>query len=229
MKNILVCKNCQTENPFYQLICTKCKSFLRERVFNIDLWKVLSLLIESPLKGFQTIIYAEHKNFLALILLLASGKFAVDLIFFSVLKSGSSFIHFLPAFISVVLILSLIIFLFSFLIFYLGRFSGTETRIIDNFSILIYSLAPHVFALIILFPVEVVIFGEYLFSGNPSPFIMKPGIAYTLLVFELLIILWGLFLTASAIYAQFRNVLISIAGSVIITSAIFSFFYFLSR
>lgn len=229
MTNIVICKNCQTENPFYQLICKNCKSFLRERIFNIDLWRILSLLIESPVKGFQTIIYAEHKNFTILVLLLASGKFAVDLIFFSVLKSGSSFISFLPAFISVSILLTLLMFIFSLLLFNLSRFTGIQTRLMDNFSILIYSLVPHVFAFIILFPLEVIIFGGYLFSTNPSPFILKPAIAYTLLVIELLIILWGMFLSASAIYTQFKNFFISIAGSVIITATIFSFFYFFSR
>jgi hypothetical protein len=229
MKNIIVCKSCQTENPFYQLICGNCKSFLRERIFNIDFWKVLSLLIENPVKGFQTIIYSEHKNFTALILLLASGKFAIDIIYFSVLKSGISSVRFLPAYFSIIIILCLFIFLFSVIIYYLGRFAGIQTRLMDNFSIFIYSLTPHVFAFIILFPVEVIIFGSSLFSANPSPFILKPAIAYTLLVFELLIILWGIFLGASAIYTQFKNLFISIAGSLIITAAVFSFFYFFSR
>jgi hypothetical protein len=229
MTNIVVCKNCQTENPFYQLICKNCKSFLRERIFNIDLWKVLSLLIESPVKGFQTIIYSEHKNFTALILLLAAGKFAIDLIFFSVLKSGTPLIRFFPAFISVAILLALLMFIFSLLLFNLGRLIGVQTRLMDNFSILIYSLVPHIFALIILFPIEIVIFGGNLFSTNPSPFIIKPAIAYTLLVFELLIILWGIFLIISAIYTQFKNLLISIAGSIIITAAVFSFFYYFSR
>ena len=229
MTNIVVCKNCQTENPFYQLICKNCKSFLRERIFNIDLWKVLSLLVESPVKGFQTIIYSEHKNFTALILLLAAGKFAIDLIFFSVFKSGSPLIRFFPAFISVAILLALLMFIFSLLLFNLGRLNGIQTRLMDNFSILIYSLVPHIFALIILFPIEIVIFGGNLFSTNPSPFIIKPAIAYTLLVFELLIVLWGIFLIISAIYTQFKNLLISVAGSIIITAAVFSFFYYFSR
>lgn len=229
MKNTVICKNCQSENPFYQLICRSCKSFLRERIFNIDLWKVLSLLIENPVKGFQTIIYSDHKNFTALILLLASGKFAVDLIFFSVIKSGSSSINFVPGYISVAVVLSLLFFIFSLLLLYLGKIYGVQTRLLDNFAILVYSLMPYIFAFIILFPVEVIIFGGYLFSANPSPFVIKPLIAYIMLVLELLIILWGIFLTASAVYTQFRNLFISIACSVIITAAVFAFFYLFSR
>jgi len=231
MKNIVVCKNCQAENPFYELTCKSCKGFLRERIFNIDLWKVLSLLIESPVKGFKTIIFSEHKNFTFLILILASGKFAMDLLFFSVLHNFRYpvvIVNFPVVSIMVFIVVCLLTFSFSILLFYLGNQIGISTRIKDNFSILTYSFIPHVFALIILFPIEVIIFGGNLFSANPSPFDLKPGIAYTLLVFELLIILWGIFLAAAAIYTQFKSIFISIIGSAALTAAIFSFCYFYS-
>ncbi len=60
MKNTITCKNCKDENPFYGLICKSCGSYLRERIFNIDLFKIMGLLIESPQKGFEIIIHSEH-------------------------------------------------------------------------------------------------------------------------------------------------------------------------
>jgi hypothetical protein len=229
MKNFTVCKNCQTENPFYELICRKCKGFLRERVFNIDLWKALGLLIETPVKAFKTIIYAEHKNFTVLLLLLASGKFAVDLLFFSILKSGYLSITFFGAYLLALITLIILLIAFSFSIFYFGKMTGEETRIKDNLSILVYSLIPHVFAFVILFPIEIVVFGANLLDSEVSPFVLKPGIAYTLLVIELLVVIWGMFLTAAAVYTQFKNFIISILIAAAFNGAILFCCYFISR
>ena len=54
---------------------------------------------------------------------------------------------------------------------------------------------PYSFAAIILFPVELIIFGKYLFSVNPSPFIIKSFLAWVLVSLEFLLILWSVFLT----------------------------------
>ena len=78
MKNVITCKSCGAENPFYGIICTECKSYLRERIVNIDLFNVTSLLIHSPREAFTQIIRAEHKNFIFFLLLLASAKFLVN-------------------------------------------------------------------------------------------------------------------------------------------------------
>ncbi|MBZ0198889.1 MAG: hypothetical protein K8H86_03410, partial [Ignavibacteriaceae bacterium] len=83
MKNPAVCKSCGAENPLYQLTCAKCKSYLRERVVNIDLWDLLALLLHSPSEAFRLIIKAEHKNFIFFILLFTAVKFTIN----------SAFIH----------------------------------------------------------------------------------------------------------------------------------------
>src|SRR5690606_23987280 len=81
MKNAVVCKNCNSENPFYELICRNCRSFLREKIYNIDLWKTISQLIESPSTAFRNIILSEHKNYLLLLLVLIAGKLFLNGIF----------------------------------------------------------------------------------------------------------------------------------------------------
>ena len=57
MKNKITCSNCSTENPPYAYTCDNCNSYLRERVFNIDLWNVIGLMIEAPKKAFELIIF----------------------------------------------------------------------------------------------------------------------------------------------------------------------------
>ena len=54
-------------------------------------------------------------------------------------------------------------------------------RFKDTFALIIYSQIPYLFGLIILFPLELVIFGDYLFSKNPSPFTIKGTLAYLFL------------------------------------------------
>ena len=227
MKNSVICHNCQTENPFYKLICENCKSYIRDRVYNIDLGNIIARLIENPTSGFKTIIFSEHKNFLVFLILFSVLKFEIDSVFISLYfqKEIISLSNFAVGYLGLLLILTAVFILFSYLVNFLNKKLGYETRVKDNFSIYIYSFLPHLFALIILFPLELVMFGEYLFSTNPSPFALKEFIAYTLLILEFLIIIWSLFLTIAANYAQTKNVLYSVIISVIFQSLLFFILY----
>ncbi len=83
MKNSIVCSNCKSENPFYKAICENCKSYIRDKIYNIDLGNVLARLIESPTTGYKTIIFSEHKNFITFLILFAVLKFEIDATFLS--------------------------------------------------------------------------------------------------------------------------------------------------
>ncbi|OGU50269.1 MAG: hypothetical protein A2315_10435 [Ignavibacteria bacterium RIFOXYB2_FULL_35_12] len=217
MKNEMVCKNCQTLNPFHELTCRNCKSYLRERVYNLDLWKLLEQLIESPKNGFTKIIYSEQKNFIVFIILIASFKFYLNTIFFFLtnpltnLSSANIIRNYLILLLSVVVIISL----FSLLIKITNQISGLVTRVKDIFSILSYSLIPNIFALAIFFPLELIFFGEYLFSNNPSPFIIKETVAYIMLVLELLLVVWTFFLAIMASYTLTKNVFCAIVMGIL--------------
>ena len=227
MKNSVICSNCKAENPFYKLICGNCKSYIRDRIYNIDLGNVLARLIESPARGFRTIIFAEHKNFITFIIFLAALKFEIDSVFISLFfsKHTLSFSKFVGGYISLIIIFALLLLIFSFVINIINKTLGYETRTKDNFSIFSYSLIPHIFALIVLFPLELVMFGEYLFSTNPSPFDLKVFVSYTLLVLELLMVAWSLFLTIIANYTQTKNIIYSIVISIIFHSLLFFTLY----
>ena len=217
MKNEMVCKNCQTLNPFHELTCRYCKSYLRERVYNLDLWKLLEQLIESPKNGFTKIIYSEQKNFIVFIILIASFKFYLNTIFFFLtnpltnLSSANIIRNYLILLLSVVVIISL----FSLLIKITNQISGLVTRVKDIFSILSYSLIPNIFALALFFPLELIFFGEYLFSNNPSPFIIKETVAYIMLVLELLLVVWTFFLAIMASYTLTKNVFCAIVMGIL--------------
>jgi hypothetical protein len=230
MKNVLICKSCNAENPFYEVICTNCHSFLREKIFNIDLWKTIEQLIETPVKAFRRIIQSEHKNFISLIFVIAAFKLFISSIFISLAlfrneNAANLFISRFLLFFSGILLLLLTLSLIMLLVIKSG---GIKSRYKDIFAVLVYSLLPYSFAAIILFPVELIIFGNYLFSVNPSPFIIKSFIAWVLASLEFLLILWSIFLTVTGIYAQTRSIKFSLVNSVIFNIIVYSSIYFYS-
>ncbi len=216
MINVIVCKNCGSENPFYGLTCSSCKSYLRERIYNIDLWKTIGLLIENPSKAFQTIIYSEHKNFLILVVSLISGKMMLNGIFLRIflLKENSHLSNYFSNYLIILVPTIVLFFVFSWLYGKILERKKIKTRFRDNLAIITYSFIPFTFGFIFLFPIELILFGEYLFYYSPSPFDIKETLSYTLLIFEILLLLWSLFLTYKAINIQTGNKIFSIATSI---------------
>ena len=231
MKNIVTCPNCSSENPYYKLNCSNCNSFIRDRISNLDLWNITGMLIDSPVKAFKQIIYSDHKNFIFFILFFVSIKFLINARFISLFTIGRfTTTTNLP--VSFILILSFLVVamvLFAFIFTRINSSSGFSTRFKDIFSIVTYSQLPHVFGLAVLFPIELIIFGDYIFSLNPSPFVIKETIAYTLFTIELLLILWSVFLSIAGFYAHYRKVIPSIVSALIFNGLLMLLLYFSSR
>lgn len=230
MHNVIICKSCGAENPFYEVICKKCNSFLREKIFNIDLWKTVSGLIDTPVKTFRTIIQSEHKNFISLIFLLSVFRLFITSIFISlaVFRNEEAVNMFFPRlffFIGFILVLMLFI---SLVLYFVLKKGAIGTRYKDIFAVLTYSLLPYAFSAIILFTIEIIIFGGDLFSVNPSPFVIKSFLAWVLTAMEILIILWSLFLLITGIYAQSKSKSFSMISGFIINIIIFASIYFYS-
>lgn len=224
MKNVITCKNCNTENPYFSFICSNCRSYLRERVVNIDLWNTLGRLIESPAAAFSSIIHAEHKNFISLLYFLFSLKFFINILIIAdpVFKTVKVLEYTSWVFlISIIIPLALISF-YSWLLSVSLKVFKVKTRFKDNFSILIYSLIPASLALIFFFPVELVLFGSAIFISNPSPFLLKPNPAYVMLSLECLMILWSIVLSYFALHSATRSKVFSIISSLIFHGLIIS-------
>lgn len=212
MKNKIICSNCSAENPPYVYTCNSCNAYIRERVFNIDLWKIVGLLIESPKKAFKIIVFSEHKNFINFLLVFIVVKVLVDLRFISMISIGE-FNTTTSLYLSYLIVLagfSLYMVLFSVCITFINKLLNIATRFRDNIAVLTYSLLPNVFGIFFLFIIELVVFGEYLFSINPNPFVIKGIIAYTFAGAELLLILWSMFLTFTAFRTQTESPILSV-------------------
>jgi hypothetical protein len=231
MKNNIVCGSCGTENAFYEVTCKNCKAYLRDKVFNIDLWKISARLIESPTKAFQQIIFSEHKNFIFFLIFFVSIKFLIDarLTKIFILNQEGSWNNFIVSFLIVLAGIILFLILYSILITFFNKVFELTTRFKDNFSILTYSLIPYLFALVILFPIEIVIFGGALFSNNPSPFILKETLAYILTGFEIFCIVWTIVLSVFAMLTQSKNIIYGIVTGLLFNILLCSLIYFFSK
>jgi hypothetical protein len=230
MKNIIICQSCSTANPSFEYICKKCNSFIRSRVYNIDLWKIIGLLVEKPKQAFEDIVYSEHKNFITFIILFVAAKLLVDIRFISMLTVGEyqTTTKLFFTYLIVLGIISAFLLLYSFILKFVLRASDIETRFRDNLAVLIYSFIPHIFGIIFLFVLEVVVFGEYLFSVNPTPFIVKGLIAYLFLGAEVLIILWSVFLSYSALRVQTGSIFPGILSTLIFNLLLTAILYYSS-
>ena len=207
MKNTVVCTNCNTENPFYQHTCNKCSTYLRDRVYNVDLFKILGLLIESPKKAFQLIVFSEHKNFIVFIILFATVKLLINARFLSMITLGS-FRSTVGVGLSYLILLTavfILIFLSSVIFKKISKSFEIENRSKDFFALLSYVQTPYALGVLVLFPFEIIIFGDYLFSLNPTPFVIKEVLAYLFLILEAFIILWSIFLGIKAFNVQTGN------------------------
>lgn len=221
MRNTIVCPNCNHPNPFHRLTCESCGAYIRERIVNIDFWKIFWKLIETPLRAFREIIHSEHKNLVGLISLLVFIEISLNsyiyphLLGFSLL--GISIVHFI--FVAGGFFIGVPIYFLVFeIIAYLFKVS---TRYKDIFAVYIYSLVPYLILLFLVFIIKYAIFGKLLFTFEPSPFLIKEFAAYFLFILEGVILLWSIIISIVGTYALSRNLLFSILLGVIFQAFIF--------
>ena len=231
MNNSITCSNCSSENPPYAYTCKNCNSYLRERIFNIDLWRIIGLLIESPKKAMEMIVFSEHKNFISFLLIFIAAKLLVDTRFISLISLG----NFNPStslYISYLIVLGIFVIyliLFSICFTSINKLLKITTRFRDNFALFTYSLLPSVFGIIFLFIIELVVFGKYLFSINPTPFVIKGVIAYIFSGAEIMIIVWSIFLYYTLFKFQTGSILFSIIYTFVFYFCLAVILFYLSK
>jgi len=190
------CKKCNHINPPYRNICEECKSFLRERVVNLDLWDTIQKIIEDPLAAFKQIIFAEHKNFIILLTFLLGMKSLIISRFLSVPQlglSGATTSFILSLILSIIFsIIPVLILTTAQINFYKKK--GIRLRFKDIYSVSIYAFVPYIFGLIFIFPIELIVLGGDIFSNNPYPFEIKPVISYVLICIEFVVLVWSFIL-----------------------------------
>jgi len=227
MKNVVVCNHCGKENDYYSLNCSECRAYIRGHVYNIDLWHTFSQLLESPKEAFTNIVFSDHKNFVIPLFLVIVFKFLFNIMFFSAYTSRpASVYNNLPGnYIVTAVAFFITLLVISFLINRILKMLGSNGRTKDYFAILVYSLFLYTIGAIVLYPVEFIVFGPYLHSLSPTPFVLKPSIAYILSGIEILFVVWSVFLLITGLFVQTKNKLFSIIAGLIINILYFVITY----
>jgi hypothetical protein len=219
---MITCGVCKTENDEFAIVCRNCKSYIQNRIPNLDFFETVWQIIESPRRAFHHITLAEHKNYSILLFAL----FGVGLSFtaFWYFELGSRFesiLSLLGEAISIGVALGfLCAFLFTFLFDVIARMLGGKGSVRNSLGILAYATTPISLSLVLVLPVELLTFGMYLFTSNPNPYTIKPGIYVTLISFDSAMALWafGLSIVGASVGKQLPIVKSFVA--VLLTTAI---------
>ena len=154
------------------------------------------MIIERPFRGFRTIALAHHKNYA--VSLSAISGIGLTFSVFWVIKAGEyaeSLVHLLTAgIVSGFPVGMIIVLLMSLSITAVARALGTYVRIRDAYSIVAYSLVPIILTVLLLLPIEVLTFGLFFFTRNPSPYLLKPLSYIVLIGLDGAFTLWSLML-----------------------------------
>ncbi len=186
---------CGTDNLDLTVRCSSCGSILQDRVKTLDLFATIFNIWRDPDRTLRKIILASHRNyslvlaalegigmsFLTLYLVRAADIYSIQ--FGRLLIAGSllGLVVFLPA-----------VYAFGGLSFVALRIwrSGASSK--GFLSGVIYALHPLALAAVLLVPMQVAVFGSYLFSNNPSPQVINP-VSFYFLAFLDIVFLVGVF------------------------------------
>jgi hypothetical protein len=193
---MITCQVCGTENDDLSVVCRSCKSYVQGKVDTLNLFETMWGLIESPSRTFKKIALARSKNYV-LPLAAICGIAAVYAVFWAVqigrtiegLVSilGIGFGIGLPAGILGLLLLSMVLRAAA-------RALGGTGTLKNVFAVCAYASTPILLSLVVVFPVEIALFGIYLFDRNPSPMVLKPVPYIVLAVIDGLALLWAFLL-----------------------------------
>jgi hypothetical protein len=190
---MIACPVCGAQNDDFGMTCVACKSYLQSRVVNINLFETVWWLIESPRSAFKKIVLAEHKNYEFFL----SSMLGISLVYtvFWLKNLG----HLFPNVIALAgaglligpLLGVLFVLVLSLTTVALGRVFGGKATLRTMFAVIAYAATPIAISLVVVFPLEIAVFGIYFFGSNPPPIVINP-IAYVgLLGFDSIACLWS--------------------------------------
>ena len=219
---MITCSVCGKENDDLAVICSHCKSYLQSKVNNLNLFETIWTLIESPRSAFKRIALARHKNYVFLLSSLLGMSLAYTLLWYKNL--GGRFSNVLTLVGTGILtgppLGILFVFLFSAVMLRIGKLLGGKATMRNTFAVVSYAAVPIIFSLVIVFPIEIAIFGLYFFDNNPPPLVINPVIYVTLIGFDLVAVLWSwiLLIEGSIVsngFTRTKSVLITLAVMVV--------------
>lgn len=187
------CPVCGAANDDLVIVCTSCKSFIQGKVDTIDLFHTIWGLVESPSATFRRIGLSGTKNYV----LLLSALFGVACAYAYLWKTGAGAVFpGLATILGIGLAAGLVIGLllgvgFALLYRLILPLAGGGVTFRNAFAVVAYAQVPVVISLILVFPLEIAVFGGYLFDYNPSPLVLNPAAFLILAGLDCVAVIWS--------------------------------------
>lgn len=193
---MIICSVCHTENDDLAVVCSSCKSFLQAKVDNINLFETIWGLIESPRGAFKRIVLSKHKNYVLLLSSTLGVALAFTILWY--LNLGRDFSN-LATLVGTGAILGpplgvLFVTVFSIVLRRIAGIIGGKATVRTTYAVVSYASVPIVLSFVVVFPLELALFGMYFFDNNPPPLVINPVGYVTLIGLDIVTVIWSLFL-----------------------------------
>jgi hypothetical protein len=193
---MIVCSICNAENHHLAATCASCGGYLQNRTENLDLFATCWGVIERPARTFRMIALSRRKNFAAAVAALA-GIGMVFALFWAVAAGeyAPSTLSLFVAGIAVGPAVGLLLLAFhALLVKAMAGTQGVPLGTKNAFAVYSYAMVPVALSVLVLLPVEIISFGRFFFTVQPSPYSLRP-LAYVVLIgLDSLCALWTLLL-----------------------------------
>jgi hypothetical protein len=221
------CPVCGTENDDFAVVCVSCKGYIQAKVDTLDLFQTIWGLTESPGATFRRIGLARSKNYVIPL----TFAFGIALVY-ALLWHGNYGVR-EPQLITLLGIgllagpvLGVILFFaLSRLLTAASRVTGRKITGRNAFALFAYAASPVVLSLVLVFPIEIAVFGVYLFDSNPPPIVLNPLAFIILAGLDVIAGVWSLVLLGIGIRVMGGcSRLVSVVLTALATAAIVALF-----
>ncbi len=190
---MLTCPVCGHANDDLAVVCVSCKGYLQAKVDTLDLFSTIWGLLEAPGKTMHRIVIARHKNYAVML----SSLFGMALVF-AVMRylslgrvlgglGGSLAAGVVAGPVAGLLTVVLI----ALVIRLVSRLLGGHATLREAMPMVAFAMVPLVISLVVVFPIEIAVFGQYLFDNNPPPLVINPPAFVGLAALDVLAALWA--------------------------------------
>jgi len=216
MENLIQCTVCGHRNTELDTICKSCGAFLQNRPTALNLFETVWKLINSPKQALREVALAEHKNY-AWLLSVFEG---IGLTYLSLAVRTADEMEatlgdsLLTGAIAGAIAGPIGVSLLSMILFALGLIFGQRLMFKNIRSVLTYALVPVVINLFTVFPLQIMTFGAFLFTHNPSPFTINPTVFIATGLIDLTFGIWQLFILILGLNVFFSNSFYKIFASI---------------
>jgi hypothetical protein len=233
---IITCPVCGTKNHHLQVACSSCGGYIQRKIDNLDLFDTAWDVIESPQKAFHSIAVARYKNY-AIFLSCVAGIGLAFTVFWLV-KAGDytdQLISILGAGLALGPVLGLATVLIgSGITRAMVAFSKLEATYRNLFAISAYSMLPVVISVFTILPIELMSYGLYMFTANPSPYLLHPFSFIMILILDGTCAVWTIalyFIGLKAVLGVRYGKVLLIGGIslAVLLGIFFLTFFFLKR